>query len=230
MDELRQPPPAADEDTARPEETEKLDDEALDDDDGETVVWDGSEAELVLDDDAANYEEPQTGFKLSYTLREREVFRALEKSGFCRTMGRRAVVECAVLAVLAVWFFAAFAHSGEGMSLFFGIVAVLAFLAAALVPYLARRKRAREICADKRRSHVDMEIYSDGIQIGSGEGEWEIPFDGSCRREEHRNLVLLFPAGGKQMVILPLRCIEPAVLPEVQAMILAGTTHGREAR
>ena len=170
MDELRQPPPAADEDTARPEETEKLDEEALDDDDGETVVWDGSEAELVLDDDAANYEEPQTGFKLSYTLREREVFRALEKSGFCRTMGRRAVVECAVLAVLAVWFFAAFAHSGEGMSLFFGIVAVLAFLAAALVPYLARRKRAREICADKRRSHVDMEIYSDGIQYRQRRG------------------------------------------------------------
>ena len=70
MDELRQPPPAVDKDTAQPEGPEKLDGEALDDD-GETVVWDGIEAELVLDDDAANYEEPQTGFTLSYTLRER---------------------------------------------------------------------------------------------------------------------------------------------------------------
>jgi len=30
------------------------------------------------------------------------------------------------------------------------------------------------------------------------------------------------------MVILPLRCIEPNVLPEIQAMILAGTTSHEE--
>ena len=40
--------------------------------------------------------------------------------------------------------------------------------------------------------------------------------------------MLFFPAGKKHMVILPLRCIEPNVLPEIQAMILSGTTSHEE--
>jgi hypothetical protein len=36
-----------------------------------------------------------------------------------------------------------------------------------------------------------------------------------------KGLIVLYI--GSQIVILPLRCIEPAVLPEVQAMLFAGT-------
>lgn len=189
----------------------------------EAIEWDGSEAELVLDDDAAEYEEPQTGIKLSYVLREEEVFRALEKSGFSKTMGRRAILECVLFAALAVLFFARFFASHEGANLFFGIVAVLALLLAALLPVFGRKRRARLICADERLSNIELEIYPDGIQIGSGDGEWEIPFDGTCRRVEHRGLLLLFPAGKRHMLILPLRCVEPGVLAEVQAMVVSGT-------
>ena len=134
------------------------------------MEWDGSEAELVLDDDAADYEEPQTGVKLSYTLREEEVFHALGKSGFSKTLGRRAAAEGVVLALLAAWFFFQYARSGEGAVLFFGCIAVLALAAVALVPYLSRKKRAKEICRNERIAHVEMEIYPDGIQIGRGEG------------------------------------------------------------
>lgn len=215
--------PPAEEEDMRPDAPESEEDESE-----EAVEWDGSEAELVLDDDAADYEEPQTGVKLSYTLREEEVFHALGKSGFSKTLGRRAVAEGVVLALLAAWFFFQYAQSGEGAVLFFGCIAVLALAAVALVPYLSRKKRAKEICRNERIAHVEMEIYPDGIQIGRGEGEWEIPFDGSCRREKHRGLMLFFPAGKKHMLILPLRCIEPNVLPEIQAMILAGTTSHEE--
>lgn len=194
-----------------------------DDEQEETIEWDGSEAELVLDDDAADYEEPQTGVKLSYVLREEEVFRALERSGFSKTMGRRALMECILFAALAVLFFVRFFTTYEGANLFFGVVAVLALAAAAFLPVLGRKRRARQICADERLSHIALEIYPDGIQIGSGDGEWEIPFDGTCRRVEHRGLLLFFPAGKRHMLILPLRCVEPGVLAEVQAMVVSGT-------
>lgn len=223
-DEQQGAKPPAEEEDLRPDAPEAEDDESEE----EAVEWDGSEAELVLDDDAADYEEPQTGVKLSYTLREEEVFHALGKSGFSKTLGRRAVIEGVLLALLAVWFFVQYARSLEGANLFFGCVAVLALAAVALVPYLGRKKRAREICKNDRIAHVEMEIYPDGIQIGQGEGEWEIPFDGSCRRVKHRGLMLLFPAGTKHMVILPIRCIEPGILPEIQAMILAGTVSHEE--
>ena len=221
-DEQQEPQPPAEGEDLRPDAPEAEENEE------EAVEWDGSEAELVLDDDAADYEEPQTGVKLSYTLREEEVFHALGRSGFSKTLGRRAVIEGAVLALLAVWFFVQYALAREGAYLFFGAVALLALAAVALVPFLGRKKRAREICKNERIAHVEMEIYPDGIQIGQGEGEWEIPFDGSCRRLKHRGLLLFFPAGVRHMVILPLRCIEPGVLPEIQAMILAGTTAQEE--
>ena len=226
MDELRQE--REEEQSPKPPSAAETEPEEKRDDDEEAVEWDGSEAELVLDDDAADYEEPQTGIKLSYKLREKEVFRALEKSGFSKTLGKRALVEGVVLVLLAVLFFVTYARIGGTMNLFFGGIAVLALAAVALLPYLGRKKRARDICRDERLSHIEMEIYPDSIQIGHGEGEWEIPLDGSCRRDEHHNLLLFFPAGKRHMVILPLRCIEPGVLPEVQAMIVAGTHRGDE--
>ena len=54
--------------------------------------------------------------------------------------------------------------------------------------------------------------------------QWEIPLDGTCEMEEYKNMILLFPAGKNAMVILPLRSVEPSVLPEVQGMLLSGTS------
>ena len=92
--------PPAEEEDIRPDAPESEEDESE-----EAVEWDGSEAELVLDDDAADYEEPQTGVKLSYTLREEEVFHALGKSGFSKTLGRRAAAEGADRLVVRVSYF-----------------------------------------------------------------------------------------------------------------------------
>ena len=46
--------------------------------------------------------------------------------------------------------------------------------------------------------------------------------DGSCKSAIYqKNIVVYFK--GDDMVILPMRCVEPSVLPEVRAMIQAGT-------
>ena len=39
----------------------------------ENPDWDGSESELVADDDAEEYEIPETGIKISYSLTENEM-------------------------------------------------------------------------------------------------------------------------------------------------------------
>ena len=93
MDELRQE--REEEQSPKPLSAAETEPEEKRDDDEEGVEWDGSEAELVLDDDAADYEEPQTGIKLSYTLpRKGSVPRAgevrlFQDAGQARSRGGR---------------------------------------------------------------------------------------------------------------------------------------------
>lgn len=44
------------------------------------------------------------------------------------------------------------------------------------VPWLAEGRMAARMEKDPRKSHVEMEIYPDSIDVGSGEGQWEIPW------------------------------------------------------
>ena len=196
-------------------------------DEDEPVEWDGSEATLVADEEAAVYEEKQTGIKLSYTLRPDEVFHALKKSGMTKTSGLRAVVEILVLAVLAAVFFFQYFSGTGAPALFFGIVSVALAAVVAVVPYLGRRRKAIAICNNPKIASVQMEIFPDEIVMGKGEGKWEIPLDGSCFREEYKNMILLHTAD--RLVLLPLRAVEPAVRAEVQGMVLSGTEEIKEA-
>ncbi|MFR1477717.1 MAG: hypothetical protein ACLSB9_19560 [Hydrogeniiclostridium mannosilyticum] len=97
----------------------------------------------------------------------------------------------------------------------------------AVVPYLGRRRKAIAICNNPKIASVQMEIFPDEIVMGKGEGKWEIPLDGSCFREEYKNMILLHTAD--RLVLLPLRAVEPAVRAEVQGMVLSGTEEIKEA-
>mgnify|MGYP001375491346 CR=1 FL=1 len=186
----------------------------------EESLWDGSEAEFVEDEDAAEYEEQQTGIKLSYQLRTEEVFSCLKRSGFCKTSGRRAVVETILLCAVGILFFVSFFFlSGGYNSLTLGILSFLLIGVIWLVPRQGMKMRARAL-ADGKNIHVS--IYPDEVVIGEGAGAWEIPLDGTSEIEEFDNMLVLF-AKGDRMLCIPLRSIEPAVLPEVEAMLFAGS-------
>ena len=88
-----------------------------------------------------------------------------------------------------------------------------------LVPRQGMKMRARAL-ADGKNIHVS--IYPDEVVIGEGAGAWEIPLDGTSEIEEFDNMLVLF-AKGDRMLCIPLRSIEPAVLPEVEAMLFAGS-------
>lgn len=192
--------------------------EETSDDEG-NVEWDGSEAELVADDDASQYEEQQTGIKLKYILTSKEIFYALLKTQYTMrriTLSAAAIVFCVITAATTL---RQMRISSEiGMEQLFVTCIVLIFLIPGL-PLLRLLFESRKLADGKE---TRMKIYPDHISMGSEETRWEFPLDGTCERTVFHGLVIFY-IGDKNMVILPLRCVEPSVLPEVQGMIFAGT-------
>jgi hypothetical protein len=190
-----------------------------DEDEDEPVRWDGSEAELVADDTAQLFDEQHSGIKLQYSLTSKEVFMALIKSQYTETRIALSAVGIILSAALMIYFLVQY-NVTRSQSL-----ASLAFVCAVLIlfigvwPSLNMRIHSKKYADGKE---VKMKIYPDHIEMGHVESKWEIPLDGTTERAVFQNLMILY-IGSKNMVILPLRCVEPAVLPEVQAMILAGT-------
>ena len=201
-----------------PEPPERQGEQSPEDETEESIKWDGSEAELVADE-AAEYEEQQTGIKLSYILRQNEIVEGLKKSGFCKTIGARAVIESMILAAAAVVFLVTYFMKNDARSLPISIICVLFIAVIWIVPQQGMKRRAKEL-ADGKEIH--MEIYPDSMVIGEGENRWELPLDGNCECEQYKNLFMIYYK--EHTIILPLRTVEPAVLPEVQAMIISGTT------
>lgn len=186
--------------------------------------WDGSEAEFVPDEDAAVYEEQYTGIGLTYTLRHEEVLSCLKRGGICKTTGVRAWAETGLMAVMAVMFFASFFLYGNGYNILLGVACLVVIAAIWLVPHLGMKRQAKEI-ADGKEIHV--EVYPDTVEVGRKEHQWEIPLDGTSSLEEYDDMMVL-TTPKKQMLAIPLRSVEPSVLPDVQAMLMAGTLPAEE--
>ena len=74
-----------------------------------TPDWDGTDAEFVEDEDAAEYEDKYAGIRLSYTLSREEAIACLKRAHIYKTTGRRAWLESGILAVAAALFFVSFA-------------------------------------------------------------------------------------------------------------------------
>lgn len=195
------------------------DEDGKKDDDDEQAKWDGTEAEYVADDDALAYEEPLTGIKLTYVLRHAEVFSCLKHMGFCKTTGRRAVIETVLLAVVCALFIASYFIYGGANNLVLGIFCAVLIAVVWVVPRLGINARARELTTGKS---VYVEIFPDAVEVGKGKNEWAIPLDSTSEYEEFDNMMVLFTPDGKLFTI-PMRAVEPSVLPDVQAMLMAGT-------
>jgi hypothetical protein len=212
-----QTPYEADQTGVDKESGETLPDET-DSEEEEKVEWDGSETELVADDSAAEYEEQHTGIKLKYSLKSKEIFYALFKSRYTSTRIALSAVAVVLCAVMAVAFVNVKSAENAGSGTLSALCIILIFLILGL-PVAHINSRSKEL-AD--RHEIKMKIYPDHIQMGAEETQWEIALDGTSRRTVFQNLLILY-VDGRDMVILPLRCVEPSVLPEVQAMIFAGT-------
>lgn len=184
--------------------------------------WDGSESELVADDDAEEYEIPETGIKLSYVLTEEEMYNCLYNSSFYKTKGSRAFGAALLFVLAGIAFFVSYFVGNSNFrrpDLFFGIFCFLMTALVLIVPNIHMKNEAKRAANGKK---INAEIYPDHIDIGEGEGAWSIELDGNCILKEFDNIFMICLADGRNFAI-PERVIEPEVYNEVKAIIVSGT-------
>lgn len=202
-------------DSIRSEEQKNTDNES-------NPEWDGSEAEYVSDDDAEDYEIPETGIKLSYVLTTDEMYRCLYHSDIIRTKGTRAVIQSIILAIAALSFFVVYFTTNSQYNrynLIFGIISLIMIGVIWIVPHLYLKGMAKTLADGKT---IETEIYPTHIDIGEGEGSWSIELDGKSKAEEFDNIIMIFTQENGSFAI-PERVIEPEVYNDVRAILLSGT-------
>ena len=210
-----------DEDTAEvmriAEELKRIQEE---EDEEEGRGWDGSEAELVEDDDAEEYEIPMAGIRVSYVLTEEEYSKCLKHSGIYKSQGTRGLIEAVVLGILAVIFFVVFFMAGGVSNIVFGCISLIFIAVLLVVPNLHTRSMAKSMADGKL---IEAEIYPDSVEIGRDDGAWKIELDGTSRIQEFDNIIMIFADHNRSFAI-PERAIDPDFLPEIKGILLAGTT------
>lgn len=191
---------------------------------GAAEEWEGYEVERVADDDAAEYEDEQPGIKIKYTLSQDDFYQCFKSMKIFKTSGIRAVIETIILIVCAIpslmaWFSGNAIQTQNVSVLLLPIICALLIVAIWLVPYFTLKRRAKNLADGKI---ITAEIFPDVIHIGEGEGSWEIPLDGTSYYEEFENLMVITTPQSR-VTAFPIREIEPSALPEIQAIIVAGT-------
>lgn len=193
----------------------------------ENPEWDGSEAEFVSDDDAEEYEIPETGYRLSYVLTQEEMYKCLYHSDIIRTKGKRAVIESIVLGIAAVIFFVTFLTAGSQYSnynLFFAVVCLAMIGVIWTVPHFYLKSMAKTMADGKT---IEAEIYPTHIDIGRDDGEWSIELDGSSTIDEFDNIIMIVTDKDRAFAI-PERVIEPEVYNDIRAILQTGTQPDEE--
>lgn len=187
-------------------------------------TWDGSESEFVEDNDAEDYEEKYAGIKVGYALKKDEIFSCLKHTGMFRANKTRSIVEICLLLVLSLMFFILFFVTSNNLNFILGVISIAFTFLILLLPRFFIGFNASKLTTGKKLS---VEIYPDEISVSSNGGSWKIPLNGTIFFEEFNNMFLLYLPKEK-LFIIPIRAIEPEVLADVQAMIVAGTTPKEE--
>lgn len=184
--------------------------------------WDGTEGELVSDDDAEEYEIPETGYKISYVLSQEEMYKCLYHSNIIKTKGLRAVFQSIFLGIAAVVFFVIFFTTDSQFNyynLVFGIICLATIAAIWIVPHLYLKNMSNMMADGKT---VEAEIYPTHIDIGRDDGKWSIELDGKSQIQEFDNIIMIFTDHDRAFAI-PERVIEPDVYNEIRAILMSGT-------
>ena len=203
-------------------ETEENIDETLNEDSDESrgpEVWDGSEAEIVVDDEAEDYEEESTGIKIKYKLKPNEVRSFIHNSADFeknkKSQKKHTFIQCLLFTAMVLLGFV----SANKYYWFLALFPLIAILLIWVLPYIAVKKLAIDIL---KSDEFSVEVFPDKIEVTCFGKVREIPLDGSCESEEFEGLILIFSNSALSLII-PMRSIEPEFKADVQAMILAGT-------
>ena len=189
----------------------------------EEIEWDGSEAEMVPDEDAEEFEEDHTAIKLSYTLRTREWYLGLLAQKLPKRKRALLWLLRIVLLLLAAAAFWGAAQGSAAVLIVLGILLLLGFCATG-IPYLWISHLAK---TRTDKAPYTLKLYPEELEVAHGGEERTLPLDGTCTLERAHGLLLLYSGiryiEKSPLLILPLRSVEPGMLPDVEAVLCAGT-------
>lgn len=189
------------------------------DDEGD-YLWDGSESEFIEDDEAEVFEESCPGIKLSYELKIDEIFTCLKKFSYKKSKNKKIIVETVLLAIVCVLFLLDGILKRDINGYIFSVVSAVLIGVIWVVPDLIVKSHARELT---KTSKMYVEVYPDEIIVGSDGIEKKIALDGKSKFANVENLFVIMPPNDN-ILIIPLRAIEPDFLADVEAMIVSGTS------
>lgn len=205
------------EETIQPPEPETQED------DGDSIRWDGSEAEMVADEDAEEYEETKTAIKISYRLTDDEVCHAFVHAGMTPKRRTLLLVLAVAAFVCSIVSFVLYGMQPAFGSLASGILLCAAGIVVLVLPWFSIRKHAKRA---NDHGEYTLKIYPDMIE-GEHSGKMvEFPLDGTIACEFYKGLALIHfdrEYIGGSLLILPLRSVEPGVLADVEAILRSGT-------
>lgn len=222
LEKIGEMPRDADEVEAAVEQTIREVTEQAAEDDG-FPEWDGTDSAIVADKDATDFEEPLSGIHICYRLNREEIKKALRASGVLRVSRQKMIVQTVVLGLIGLFFLLSYLTAEQPRTVNLVVAAACLLLTGTVwfMPEYQLAARARQLCTDKS---VEAEIFPDIIKIGSGEGAWEIPLDGTSEYRETDSLLMVITPQNR-CVAFPLRSIEPALVHDIVAMLAAGTNH-----
>lgn len=181
-------------------------------------IWDGSEAEIVVDDDAEDYEEETTGIKIKYKLKPDEIKRFISHS-VRYEKNKKAQKKHTVLHIAVVVLMIAMGIvTGSILYAWLALFSVAALTLLWIVPFFSIKRLVKDISNEEE---TEVEIFPDKIEVKGKNQTREIPLDGSCESEELDDMIMLFSNNGMNLIV-PLRAVEPEFQADVQAMIFSG--------
>lgn len=178
------------------------------------------EAELIEDDDAAEYEESHAGIKISYSLKESEIYSCLKNLDFFKKRFRKSCVYVILFAVIFIFFGISFFVQHNFLLLFCSIVALIFGLISFISPFIDLKVQVNK---NVLKGKYDVEVYPDEIEVTNDISSYVIPLDGTCKSKEIDGMLVIFMPKD-QIFIIPDRCLDPDFASDVQAIIISGTS------
>lgn len=183
----------------------------------EEIEWDGSESEFV-EDDALEYEEKYSGIKFSYTLKKEEIFSCIK---YCGINKKLTTVVSFLLGAFVFIYLILYIFDNSFINLICFLTGLVLFplWISNILPLFFERLSSDKFPGNKRLS---VQVYHDCIIIDDGFEKMDVLLDGTSKFEEFNNMFLIFIPKQK-VLIIPKRAIEPDFLPDIEAMLVAGT-------
>lgn len=207
-------------------ELNEEDEKSENDEDGEPPErWDGSEAEIVVDDESESYEEEETGIKIKYSLTSSEIRSFIRRSEIYqrnkKSQKKHTIIQSiffVLMVILAIIF-------KNPYYVWLSIYAVVFLALIWIIPSIGVRRIVKRMFFNEE---ITAEIFTDRIEIQRVNQKRDINLDGSCNYEEYDNMIIISSPCDGLSLIIPIRAIEPEFRAEVQAMLLAGSDDEEE--